>query len=150
MSIVQRKIWLQSLADRTAKPFWSRNPWLEWFSLKKKKEKEKTTKKSHCEGQRRDEVLTVSCYIALRSPESAAKTAVLMENMTDAFFSNSVPLVSVTFNWRTAGILAPPTGTPKCFNVCTFYVNYNKWEQCGNFFINLFGHKMNSCKYKTA
>lgn len=74
-------------------------------------------------------MLTVSCYIALRSPESAAKTAVLMENMTVALFSNTVPLVSV----RTAGILAPPTGTPKCFNVCTFHVKYNKWEQRGNF-----------------
>lgn len=111
MSVVQRKIWLQSLsADRTTKPFWSRNPRSERFSLKKKKrERKNNKKKSHCEGQRRDEMLTVSCYIALRSPESAAKTAALMENMTDAFFSNAVPLVSVTFNWRTAGILAPPT-----------------------------------------
>lgn len=108
--------------------------WLKWFSLKKKI-KIKNNKKSHCEGQQRDEMLTVSCYIALRSPESAAKTAVLMENMTDAFFSNTVPLVSITFNWRMAGILAPPTGRPKWFNVCTFYVKYKEWEQRGNFFM---------------
>lgn len=37
-------------------------------------------------------MLTVSCYIALRSPESAAKTAVLMENMTDGRLALYRPL----------------------------------------------------------
>lgn len=135
MSIVQRKIWLQSLsADRTTKPFWSRNPRLERFSLKKKKEKEKTTKKiiAKDSGWMRCWLFPVilPCVPRSRLPKQLCWWRIWLM----LFFSNTVPLVSVTFNWRMAGIPAPPTGPPKCFNVCTFYVKYNKWEQRGNFF----------------
>lgn len=43
-----------------------------------------TRKKKHCGGTARYEMLTVFCYIALNSPESAAKRVVLMKTMTDA------------------------------------------------------------------
>lgn len=53
--------------------------------------KNKTKKKSIAEGQRQYEMLTIFCYIALDSPESAAKRVVLMKNMSDAVFKG-IPL----------------------------------------------------------
>lgn len=62
----------------------------EYSSLKKKNEKQ-NQKKSIAEGQRQYEMLTIFCYIALDSPESAAKRVVLMKNMSDAVFKG-IPL----------------------------------------------------------
>lgn len=64
----------------------------EYSSLKKKNEKQ--TKKRIEEGQRKYEMLTIFCYIALDSPESAAKRVVLMKNMSDALFKGSPPCPS--------------------------------------------------------
>ena len=87
MSIVQRKIWLQSHdTDKTTKPHRSRyyTPEVRVFVIKE--EKWKTNKqKIIAEGQRQYEMLTIFCYIALDSPESAARTVVLMKNVSDAF-----------------------------------------------------------------
>lgn len=54
-----------------------------YSSLRKKNEKQ--TKKGIAEGQRQYEMLTIFSYIALDSPESAAKRLVLMKNMSDGF-----------------------------------------------------------------
>lgn len=62
-----------------------------YSSLRKKNEKQtkKERKKNNVEGQRQYEMLTVFCYIASDSPESAAKTVVLMKNMSDGFQGKS-------------------------------------------------------------
>lgn len=66
-------------------------------------------------------MLTIFCYIALRSPGLAAKTVVLMEDMTAAFFFFSfcffvlTTVVTITFSTRIADTLAPPTDTLKHF-----------------------------------
>lgn len=51
----------------------------------KKKMKELKEKGRVAAEQRQYEMLTIFCYIALDSPESAAKRVVLIKDMSDAF-----------------------------------------------------------------
>lgn len=55
----------------------------------KKKMKELKEKGRVAAEQRQYEMLTIFCYIALDSPESAAKRVVLIKDMSDAFSKDS-------------------------------------------------------------
>lgn len=101
----------------------------EYSSLKKKNEKQTTTtkkKKSTTKGQRQYEMLTVVCFIALDSRESAPKRVVLMKNMSDAFLLDCVYTEGTKFIQRGRGAFRPDSHLVKqCHSSYTEWTEWN-------------------------